>query len=208
MVRPAEHERNKGTHFHPRSAEEWNVNSLIKWLNTDSDTGARARVCELLTLCKELNALCQPMVGRKRARLDPNIDRLTQEINSRLERYQAVRLVSAIGGGITVWWGLKGRGRTSNLSSLFHMKPADWEKFVRDTEFHMVSLLMDVVKMRLLPKIGRCECAAFFYARSSLSRFCSAGCRVTYWENSQDRKAQKRRKAREYYWLHKNKNTK
>jgi hypothetical protein len=169
---------------------------LVKSLNTYSatDTG---RVMDLLTSTKELWTLCQEAPGRIDAK---GISRLAKEINSSLERYKAVPAVFLIDGHIHVRWEPRDSGG-ARLHSL--MAAPNLHEFSKAHESAVVGLLLDAVSKGLLPKIGRCKCGVIFVARSIRSRFCSDDCRIKHWESSEERKAQKRHNAREYYKLHK-----
>jgi hypothetical protein len=61
---------------------------------------------------------------------------------------------------------------------------------------------------RDINRIRECECGRWLFARFSHQRFCSARCRERAFKSSPEWKEYRRTKAREYYWLHKTKNTK
>lgn len=75
-------------------------------------------------------------------------------------------------------------------------------------EFGVVTMLMQVTLNGWLPKIGRCNCGLFFFKRFSNQTAHSAECRKKARLGTEEWRAYNRRKQREYYWLHKNKNTK
>jgi hypothetical protein len=70
-------------------------------------------------------------------------------------------------------------------------------------EFGFIKIILETAQRQPITDIRECNCGKLFLARSTLTRFCSPGCRIAYWENSDERKQRKRDKAREYYLLHK-----
>lgn len=72
----------------------------------------------------------------------------------------------------------------------------------------VVHRLVELSKQGLTWKIRKCGCGKYFFALLPAQRFHTKKCAVEFWENSPERKEQKRKKARENYYLHKNKNIK
>jgi hypothetical protein len=68
--------------------------------------------------------------------------------------------------------------------------------------------LAQLAQMDLLDRIKKCSCGHWMFARFSHQRFCSVRCREREFRSSPEWKEYRRKKAREYYRLHKNKNTK
>jgi hypothetical protein len=75
-------------------------------------------------------------------------------------------------------------------------------------ESESVARIVELAKLGVLERIRKCDCGMYFFARFSRQRFHANECTVRFWEASPARKEQKRKKAKEYYYLHKNKNTK
>ena len=184
-------------------AKDRAIELLIRWLSEKGPVGNSAR--ELFRVTK-----CLGQTLPKRGRPNADAERLLDQINAQLERFEGVRSLFLGTKGVVSHWGPKRHGRPAMwlLTARKELTEEEWAQYYADKDFAVVSLLMDTVERRLLWKIGQCGCGALFYARSSLSRFCSDECRIKYWEQSDERKAQKREKAKEYYWLHKNKNVK
>lgn len=115
--------------------------------------------------------------------------KIEQELNARLKRYVGtMRIILGDPIGAMSWYP---------------------HPYRRDDEFTTVVLFMKLLATGYFPSVGKCDsCGAHFYARSSSSRFCSAKCREKFWENSEERKEQKRQYARNLYWLHKTTNVK
>jgi len=59
-----------------------------------------------------------------------------------------------------------------------------------------------------LKKVRECLCGKWFFVKFAHQKFCSAPCRDKANKSLPKWKEYRRKKAREYYWLHKNKNIK
>jgi hypothetical protein len=59
-----------------------------------------------------------------------------------------------------------------------------------------------------LAKVKECFCGRWFFLRFAHKKFCSSKCRDKANKTLPQAREYRRKKAREYYWLHKNKNTK
>jgi hypothetical protein len=57
-------------------------------------------------------------------------------------------------------------------------------------------------------RIRECNCGKWFYAKFDHQNYCSSKCREKAFRSTPMWKEYRRQKAREYYWLHKNKNVK
>lgn len=200
MLRHDSRDRSKTSPKRKRGVDSA-MSLLIRWLSEEGPLGDRSR--ELFRLIKRLD---QGL--RKRNHPNADAERLLNQINARLERFEGVRSLFLGAKGLVSEWGPKRHGRPQMwlLTSRKELTEEDWAQYHADKEFAVVSLLLDAVKQGLVSKIGECGCGALFHSRSSLSRFCSDQCRIRFWEQSEDRKAQKREMAKKYYWLHKTKN--
>jgi hypothetical protein len=68
---------------------------------------------------------------------------------------------------------------------------------------------LQVIDQGAILKIRRCkECPKWYFARMAEQRFCSDKCRRKHFSHSEDFKEYRRKKAREYYKLHRYKNIK
>jgi hypothetical protein len=70
-------------------------------------------------------------------------------------------------------------------------------------EFLAVDAIARLTEDGLLGRLQECQCGLWYYAKFAHQRFCSTECRVNFWESSDERKAQKRKRARENYAYHK-----
>jgi len=57
-------------------------------------------------------------------------------------------------------------------------------------------------------RIMECNCGKWFYAKFEHQKYCSSKCREKAFRSTPEWKEYRRGKAREHYWLHKNKNVK
>ena len=178
------------------------IELLIGWLSEKSAIGDRAR--KLFRLTKSLDE------ALKRDQQNADAQLLIDKTNTLLERLEGVRTLFLSSKGVISVWGPKGHGSPLRwlMTARKEITREDLHQYCAEKEFAVVGLLMDALERRSLSKIGECGCGALFYARSSLSRFCSDECRIRFWEQCEERKAQKREMARKYYWLKMNKNVK
>jgi hypothetical protein len=70
---------------------------------------------------------------------------------------------------------------------------------LRGMELFAVHAVVHLEAAGLLDQMRTCTCGKWYFARFSHQRFCSVGCRERFWEASEERKTQKREKARENY---------
>jgi hypothetical protein len=202
MLRIGEHDRTGfiGPADHPRwiGSERHALGRLVDWLNLKKgdptsmacDEKGRARVREIIGLLQQLYSL--DAQGHAREPL-PARTELQNELNRRLlASHKGVRQVFDFGDGLCSRW-LPAYVNRRNFS----------RKRAAVFEFVFTDIAMDLADSRLLPRVRLCGCGKYFVARSSLARFCSATCRIEFWESSEERKRRKREKAREYYLLHK-----
>jgi hypothetical protein len=98
----------------------------------------------------------------------------------------------------TLGW-VKGEGFKWDEYNAGH-RPAD--------ETWMIRQVVDLSKDGLLDRIRKCSCNRWFFARFAHQVSCSSRCRRNLYEKTDSYRAHRRKKAREYYWLHKTKNTK
>jgi hypothetical protein len=176
------------------TAPDESIRQLIDWLN-EFETD-REPVLELLRDAKELFRL-----SRSKASSVTCSD-LIEAVNLYLGNYKAVRTVFVRHGAVGAYWGLP------HAQWSLGWKPEIPENVMKknaakNMQHRMIHIVVDALEHGSIEKIRQCQCEKFFFARSSLARFCSVGCRVAFWESSEQRKAQKRKKAREYYWLNK-----
>jgi hypothetical protein len=62
-----------------------------------------------------------------------------------------------------------------------------------------ISAVLSLANQDRLERLQVCGCGSWYYAKFSHQRFCSPECRIKYWEKSEERKQQKRDRARNNY---------
>jgi len=62
-----------------------------------------------------------------------------------------------------------------------------------------VHAVIGLAKQGLLDRIQTCECGKWYFRRFTHQKFCSQECRIKFLESSEERKEQKRQRARENY---------
>jgi hypothetical protein len=78
-------------------------------------------------------------------------------------------------------------------------------------EYDDVQAVFELVWMtdgEALTKVKECRCGKWFFLKFVHQKFCSAVCRDKANKSLPQSKEYRRKKAREYYWLHKTKNVK
>jgi hypothetical protein len=165
---------------------------LIRWLNekTMEEQQQRHRVRAFLALMQDAQRLSHEIdaLPNTSSPQHPAFERefqLDRKINDFLRKYPVVynvrlyppRVVSDL-------WLVKGNKQQVQ-------------------EFGHIQTILATAEKRPITDIRECNCGKLFLARSSLTRFCSPACRIAFWENSEERKRQKRKNSREYDMLHK-----
>jgi hypothetical protein len=107
-------------------------------------------------------------------------------INRALKRYIARPVFSVYEGSLMQVWLPQSRGTSADRLEWAAMRNA-----------------MYLLSTGLIYRIRRCECGKWFFRRFAHQSYCSGECRVRHYLQSDDGKEYKRRKAREYYELHK-----
>ena len=207
MTRQVSHDRHKQRRKQSPpapflTAPDESIRQLIDWLN-EFETD-REPVLELLRDAKQLFRLSRSKAS-SRACSD-----LLEDVNLYLGNYKAVRTVFVRDGAVGAYWGLPHAKWSLGWEPTWPEIPKNAAKknAAKNMQHRMIHIVVDALEHGSIDKIGQCQCGTFFFARSSLARFCSVECRVAFWESSEQRKAQKRKKAREYYWLHRHRYTK
>ena len=169
---------------------------LVDWLNNAKDKAARSRVLALHRMLSELV---------KTAPSDPNShdpecdwQKLRRRINRILLKYPVCRQL--------ITWFSRGFFMTANM-------PLNERRVYGPnamlTETGAVLALLNLFEARAnWWRVRECYCGKYYFRRFRHQRFCSETCRVKRFRSSEEWREHRRTKAREYYWLHKAKNTK
>ena len=181
---------------------------LLNWLNDKAADPARQRIRELLNDLKIVTAdwmlETDPDDGAEMFvfRGDVNRYRATQRrIRALLLRYKFTPMLWGFGPLITSQW-----TPIAGPDGEFKRK---WPP--SDGKYDDVQAVFDIswsAEDRSLARIRECVCTRWFFAKFSHQRFCSTKCREKVFRSSPGWKEYRRQKAREYYWLHKKRNTK
>jgi hypothetical protein len=206
MVPTKKHDRTKKQF--PRLSAEVRRRFHAKFLNRDLQElldsknaagGGHRRVERLIEACVELAQL-KPQVNFNLL-FDQSADkggRAYQEAAARFE--ECAQLADTINGLLKRYKAIQA---IFDIDEFHEWVPDHPEESDAYTEGVVAMEIMNLFKNGDLARLRKCECGTYFFARSSITRFCSEECRVAYWENSENRKEQKRKRAKEYYHLHK-----
>ena len=181
---------------------------LVDWLNEKPMTKPQLRVLEILRL---YNDLCQQWKITRNAKRKSDAtemravrtgsdkdyyDRMN-ELQRRLRHYTYFPMILPIGPIEQVHW-----CPASNAKKYSHGWSIDY-----DDKWAVMDLAR-IAEIGLLGRLRECTCGRWIWARFSHQQHCSSKCREKYFRSSESWKAHRREKAREYYWLRKNKNVK
>lgn len=167
---------------------EGEAKSLINWLNTAPNVGAREFVTSLLDKMISLERYCCGFSEAKATRL-------CDEINKELKPYRMIPQVEVTQGVGLMRWGS-------------YMVPSPVGPRISVETFAAVSRLIDLAKGGFLLKFGRCQCGSLFYQRFKHQTSCSEKCRLKHYKTTEEWKEKRRLWARENYRLHTTKNIK
>jgi hypothetical protein len=169
---------------------ERRLKPVVDWLNGTEDLAAKARVERLIAQMVELEKVGFKTGGNKQL----------AEINKRLASYRMVpNMLFAPSGEWTCDW---------IPDPELMAATARHHVVEKHTEFHSIVAVVELCKENLLEKLVTCSCGLVFHRKFSHQTHCSEKCRLKQYKASDKWKEYRRGKAREYYALHKNKNTK
>jgi hypothetical protein len=197
-----------GTDLKREFSAEKHCMRAIDWLNDSQDDPGRRRIRHLL---RNIRVLCSNWVvirdeddGSSALMYQGPHDEYAQahnEVRRLLCRYKFSPLVAGLGGRVIPQWmpvsvpGGRFKGRWPPVAG----------------KYDDVQAVFDLTWMSSgegLRKIRECGCGRWFFVRFAHQKFCSARCRDKANKSAPQSKEYRRKKAREYYWLHKSKNTK
>lgn len=191
---------------------------LLDWLNAGETTKEKARVTEIIDDFNYLRVKeaqwRDDLPSRKSSR--SNYDDLCEATNKlyrQLSQYSFHPFFVPRGAATEVYWMPHGRRkyvRASKKVRLYgllrgtagvagSMLNREFEYDDTDAVFHLARL----AEQGLLDRLKRCRCGRWVFARFSHQRFCSSKCREQEFRSSDAWKEHRRKKAREYYELHK-----
>jgi hypothetical protein len=168
---------------------------LLEWLNHPTKDRARQRVREILEIFKHLqkgwtverteNSVRAYYTGKDHERSIERLQRLLQE-------YKYYPMFFPLGSITGSHWFPVPRGNKYSHG---------WAVEYDDSNaiFDLAQLADD----ELLNRVKKCPCGQWLFAKFSHQRFCSLQCREKEFRSSPEWKEYRRKKAREYYRLHK-----
>jgi hypothetical protein len=168
---------------------------LIDWLNNTKDAAARARVLELHRLLFDLVKTATP--DKNLPEFDPKSpwEKLRKRVNRILLRYPVFAHV--------IWF------RIGYFTTVY--VPLTERRYRKHNLLTESGAVLDLLSVFREPgswwRVSQCHCGRYYFRRFRHQRFCSEACRVKEFRSSEEWKAHRRNKAREYYWLHKTKHT-
>ena len=87
-------------------------------------------------------------------------------------------------------------------------KESIFAKFDKGRSMPLFDLLIHAVQSESISKVRSCSCGKYLFQKFAHQKYCSEDCRIKENQNSETAREYRRRKQREYYHLHKHKNTK
>jgi hypothetical protein len=197
----------RGTDYKRQFSSESHCQRAIDWLNDGADDPGRRRLRCLLRNIRVLKSNWVRVTdengetGIVYQGSSEEYQRANKQVFRLLRRYKFSPLVLALGGLLIPQWvpimGPDGRFKR-------HWPPIA-------PEYDDVQAVFELTWMtdgEGLRKIEECGCGKWFFIRFAHQKFCSARCRDKANKSSPQWKEYRRKKAREYYRLHKSQNTK
>lgn len=180
---------------------------VIEWLNEGQDDPGRTRIRQLLTNIQVLSSNWvevldeddgEPALAYRGPRAE--YVRARKGVFHLLRRYKFSPLIFPFASRmITQWTPISGPG------GRFRRR---WPPVAGEYDDVQAVFELTWNKGEGLTKIRECRCGKWFFVKFSHQKFCSSRCRDKANKSSPLWKEYRRKKAREYYWLHKTKNTK
>ena len=190
MPKPQRH----GTGFHPPreySGQE-EARPLLEWLNQPIKDRARQNVGEILEIFCYLQERASPKRNSANAYSKEDLNNSNNRLSDLLREYKYYPMLLPLGSRSGCYWYPVPRG-----SKYARGWAAEYDD--ANAVYHLAQL----AKADLLNQLKKCSCGRWLFARFSHQRFCSAQCREKEFRSSPEWKEYRRKKAREYYQLHK-----
>jgi hypothetical protein len=181
---------------------------LAEWLNESGDVKAKNRV---LSLLRDIHTICDTPLeevvedGELVDRFIPKSEKEYRAAGLRIfqtfKKYKFYPMVWAWGDSLVCQW-----APLSGPAGKFkkHWPPLFEEGYTENEAIYEITWLMP----KAIAGLRQCSCGKWFFKKFSHQRFCSVKCREREFRSTDEWKAYRREKAREYYWLQKNKNVK
>jgi len=191
----------RGTYNSREFSGEWSSIEVLRWLNADEDDSDRRKVRQLLRNVRFVTGdLVRDLEGTWVPRSKDAFSLARENISRLLSKYKFAPLLKPVPGmTICQWTPVSGpRGKFKRR----------WPP--QDNKYDDVEAIYDLVTLPqgCIVRILECVCGKWFYRRFSHQRFCSGRCRDKAHKSTPESREYRRKKARDYYRLHKNKQTK
>jgi hypothetical protein len=186
------------------------VETLLTWLDSTDDESARSRMHDIVVLSLHLSVLGQHLEFSKENEEDleqqelllEKIEALGSQRNDLLAYYQLIPSYLLIEDKWRLFWMPAPR-------SDWRIFSGRGKKVVRGSkgiigEQDAFFALIELLRSGGIARVGACKhCHKLFFARFSHQEFCSQPCRTKDRQSTPEWKDYQRKKAREYYRLHK-----
>lgn len=177
---------------------------LLRFMNGDRRVHQETLHQIVLTLqgLKPVTAVTRQRVFNGDPTLKQQAERIAA-VNRILRQYEAVPTIKApsnvSGSAIRLEW-----RPTSNSAAQRRQTTGD-----AHTELSAALIAVGLAQEGRIQSVRQCKsCVRWFFAKFSHSKFCSEACKTTFHRENPDEKERRRKQARHYYSLHKNKNVK
>jgi hypothetical protein len=187
---------NDRSHVHNFYEVDLMCSGVVPWLNAEIPRASRIRVETLIRLLQKVETSSN--MNEK--------SRLIREANRILRRCKVFRFVTDLHlNGVEH---LADWIPTNKPRGVFEIESPNGTKNKVSEDDALLSV-SELYVMLSIDQLRKCDyCQKWLCARFSHQRFCSARCREKRFQSSPEWKEQRRRKAREYYRLHRTKNVK
>ena len=165
---------------------------ILRWINNPSTDQARQKVRQILEAINHLRTGWDgpPFLRARYKRNDHG--RAIRHLERLMRQYQYYPLFVPFGSFSRHWFPVP-KGKNKGF--------VGWPAKYGDVS--AVYNLAQLAEMGLIVRLRKCICGNWLFARFSHQRFCSAQCREKEFRSSPEWKEYRRKKAREYYRLHK-----
>jgi hypothetical protein len=198
--------RSHGTESGRARASERTAARVIAWVNEPSEDGPRNRIRALLRDIRFLldawelveddegGGWCIQRVKEKRA------SQAWRRISRLFRRYSFFPFLMPFGPSLIQQW--------APIRGPFGKFKGKWPPIAGRYTDNQAIFELTWLMPSDIGRIRECVCGKWLYSKFSHQKFCSAKCREKAFRSSPEWMEYRRNKAREYYWLHKNKNVK
>lgn len=166
---------------------------IVEFLNEQEDSPNKKRIRVLLELLRQLANHSDSYFPQFFTAKDREFKKLVEVFNRSVVRYKMHPALSAARGPAAALGG-------PEATDWRFAETPEAKTYKAHEECHAARSLIRLAELRLLDSLAQCKlCSRWLFARFSHKHFCSKECRIKYNTSTEEGKAYKRRKAREYY---------